>query len=70
MLLQVTDFNAHSLVSHTILADFIHTNIEEIEKLLSKMNKITCNYIRFVLQQLCNNHSIVFMPMYISLIKL
>ena len=40
--LSVTDFNAHSNVSHTSLTDFTPTNIEEVQKLLSKMNKTTC----------------------------
>ena len=38
----VTDFSAHSNVSHTSLTDFTPTNIEEVQKLLSKMNKTTC----------------------------
>ena len=37
-----TDFNAHSNVSHNSLTDFTPTNIEEVQKLLSKMNKTTC----------------------------
>ena len=40
--LSVTDFNAHSNVSHTSLTDFTPANIEEVQKLLSKMNKTTC----------------------------
>ena len=40
--LSVTDFNAHSNVSHTSLTDFTPTNIEEVQKLLSKMNKTKC----------------------------
>ena len=40
--LSVTDFNAHSNVSHTSLTDFTPTNIEEVQKLLFKMNKTTC----------------------------
>ena len=40
--LSLTDFNAHSYVSHTSLTDFTLTNIEEVQKLLSEMNKTTC----------------------------
>ena len=40
--LSVTVFNAHSHVSHTLLTDFTPTNIEKVQKLLSKINKTTC----------------------------
>ena len=46
--LSVTDFNAHSNVSHTSLTDFTPTNIEEVQKLLSKMNKTTCKLDPFL----------------------
>ena len=48
--LSVTDFNAHYNVSHTPLTDFTPTNIEEVQKLLSKMNITTCKLDPFVLQ--------------------
>ena len=40
--LSVTDFYAHSHVSRTILTDFKPINIEEVQQLLSEMNKTTC----------------------------
>ena len=40
--LSVTDFNAQSHVSHTLLTDYTPTNIEEVQKSLSKMNNTTC----------------------------
>ena len=42
MQLSVTDCNPHSHVSHTLLTDFTPTNIEEVQKLLCKMNTTTC----------------------------
>ena len=62
--LSVTDFNAHSNVSHTSLTDFTPTNIEEVQKLLSKMNKTTCKLDPFctsiIMQYPQYYHSLVF----------
>ena len=65
--LSVTDFNAHSHVSHTLLTDCTFTNIEEVQKLLSKMNKTTCKLNPFCTSIILQYLQYLFMSMYISL---
>ena len=45
--LSASDFNAHSHASHTIFTNFIPTNIEEVQQLLTNMNKATCKFALF-----------------------
>ena len=60
------DFNVHN--SHATLSDFTPTTNDEVQQLLSKMNKTTCKLDSFVPLLLCSTHRILFMYMYTFLI--
>ena len=68
--LSVTDFNADFNVSHTFLTDFTPTNIEEVQKLFSKMNKTMCKIDPFctsIIMQYPQYFIHVYIYIYISL---
>ena len=67
--LSVTDFNAHSNVSHTSLTDFTPTNIEEVQKLFSKMNKTTCKLDPFCIS-IIMQYPQYFIHVYVYIINL
>ena len=53
------DFNVHN--SHATLSDFIPTTTDDVQQLLSKMNKTTCNLDPFC-TSIIMQHSLHFIP--------
>ena len=64
--MSITDFNVHH--SHT-LSNFTPTTTDEVQQLLSKMNKTTCKLDPFC-TSIIMQHSLHFIPVYVHLINL
>ena len=61
------DFNVHH--SHTTLSNFTPTTTDEVQQLLSKMNKTTCKLDPFC-TSIIMQHPEHFIPVYVHLINL
>ena len=67
VLMSMPDFNVHH--SHTTLSNFTPTTTDEVQQLLSKMNKTTCKLDPFC-TSIIMQHSQHFIPVYVHLINL
>ena len=65
--MSMPDFNVHH--SHTTLSNFTPTTTDEVQQLLSKMNKTTCKLDPFC-TSIIMQHSQHFIPVYVHLINL
>ena len=65
--MSIPDFNVHH--SHKTLSNFTPTTTDEVQQLLSKMNKTTCKLDPFC-TSIIMQHSLHFIPVYVHLINL
>ena len=65
--MSMPDFNVHH--PHTTLSNFTPTTTDEVQQLLSKMNKTTCKLDPFC-TSIIMQHSLHFIPVYVHLINL
>ena len=65
--ISIPDFNVHH--SHTTLSNFTPTTTDEVQQLLTKMNKTTCKLDPFC-TSIIMQHSLHFIPVYVHLINL